>query len=277
MPPYWRRRPTRRREWPLPRSRARGAWPAPCSERPEPGCPRAPPGRCERCRVTPLPSQRIVHGRRRVGRRHGRARRRTRSGTMPDRSAAVRGKAASGRFGRHAARACEANQLGETPRLGAGHRGRERRQAIVPPPLVVERARRTPVRFDDEPLLEHAMDGPVQGAGAKFELTIGARFDVLDDGIAMPVAIGEGEEDMKRDRGERQQGVDVSGREAHTTTIAAMNIASMAIILIAGVGSTGALWQYCHSVERADGPAWQWQYCHNAPQDPTPAITIWVT
>src|SRR5256714_14467538 len=51
----------------------------------------------------------------------------------------------------------------------------------------------------------------------------------------------------------------------------------LASLVIAGVGSTGALWQYCHSVERADGPAWQWQYCHNAPQDPTPAITIWVT
>src|SRR5205085_11884457 len=88
------------------------------------------------------------------------------------------------------------------------------------------------VRFDDEPLLEHPMDGPVQGAGAKFELTVGARFDVLDDGIAMPVAIGEREQDMKRDRGERQQGIDVSGREAHATTIAAMNIASMAIILL---------------------------------------------
>src|SRR5205814_543568 len=41
---------------------------------------------------------------------------------------------------------------------------------------------------------------------------------------------------------------------------------------IAGVGSCGALWQYCHSVERADGPEWQWQYCYNAPVDPTPAI-----
>src|SRR5205814_10511478 len=38
--------------------------------------------------------------------------------------------------------------------------------------------------------------------------------------------------------------------------------------LIAGVGSTGAVWQYCHSVERADGPAWQWQYCHNAHRTP---------
>src|SRR5436190_8135563 len=46
----------------------------------------------------------------------------------------------------------------------------------------------------------------------------------------------------------------------------------LASLVIAGVGSTGALWQYCHSVESADGPEWQWQYCHNAPQDPTPAI-----
>src|SRR5256714_13301759 len=44
--------------------------------------------------------------------------------------------------------------------------------------------------------------------------------------------------------------------------------------VIAGVGSTGALWQYCHWVESADGSEWQWQYCHNAPQDPTPAIRI---
>src|SRR5438270_6558963 len=41
-------------------------------------------------------------------------------------------------------------------------------------------------------------------------------------------------------------------------------------MVIAGVGSTGALWQYCHSVERADGPAWPWQHCHNAPQGPLP-------
>src|SRR5438046_3039227 len=45
-------------------------------------------------------------------------------------------------------------------------------------------------------------------------------------------------------------------------------------MLIAGVGSTGALLQHCRSVESADGPAWQWQYCHNAPQDPTPASRI---
>src|SRR5437588_5961610 len=45
-------------------------------------------------------------------------------------------------------------------------------------------------------------------------------------------------------------------------------------MVIAGLGSRGALWQYCHSVERADDPEWQWQYCHNAPQDPTPAIKI---
>src|SRR5204862_4747808 len=28
--------------------------------------------------------------------------------------------------------------------------------------------------------------------------------------------------------------------------------------------STEALWQYCHSVESADGREWQWQYCCNA-------------
>src|SRR5205085_6960441 len=45
-------------------------------------------------------------------------------------------------------------------------------------------------------------------------------------------------------------------------------------MVIAGVGSCGALWQYCHCHSGPSALSTLWQYCHNAPMDPTPAITL---
>src|SRR2546423_14492587 len=45
-------------------------------------------------------------------------------------------------------------------------------------------------------------------------------------------------------------------------------------MVIAGVGSCGALWQYCHCHSGPSALSTLWQYCHNAPVDPTPAIRI---
>jgi hypothetical protein len=57
-------------------------------------------------------------------------------------------------------------------------------------------------KFFDQALLQHAADGTVKRAGTECDLAIGTRGDVLHDGVAVAVAIGE-----------RDQDVEDSGRE----------------------------------------------------------------
>ena len=52
--------------------------------------------------------------------------------------------------------------------------------------------------------------GAVERAGAQAKLAVGARLDVLDDGVAVALLIDEGQEDVERRRRQRQQGVDFS-------------------------------------------------------------------
>jgi hypothetical protein len=48
-------------------------------------------------------------------------------------------------------------------------------------------------RFDEQALFQHALYGAIKGAGAELELARSAGGDVLNDGVAVAVLIGDGE------------------------------------------------------------------------------------
>ena len=101
------------------------------------------------------------------------------------------------------------HQLGQPARLGLRHRRTERRDPVVAPPLVVLFRRGTLAGLDEQSLLEHALDRSVERAGAQLQLSAGARRDVLDDGVAVPVLVGQGQQDVERRGRQRQQRVDL--------------------------------------------------------------------
>ena len=58
-------------------------------------------------------------------------------------------------------------------------------------------------------LFEHASDRPVQRARAQLERAVRSRGDVLHDGVAVAVLVGDGDEDVKHRDGQRQQVVGI--------------------------------------------------------------------
>ena len=109
------------------------------------------------------------------------------------------------------------DELRQPTHLGARHTVAERGETIVPSPLVVS-PRAALLDFNDEPLLDHSSDRPIERAGAQTKLAVGSCLDVLDDGVAVPLALGEGKQDVQRCRGQRQEVV--GGRfRAHADSI----------------------------------------------------------
>src|SRR6266550_2811778 len=82
------------------------------------------------------------------------------------------------------------HELAEPPRFGLRDCGPMRRDPVVPPPLVVVFRRRPVPGFDDEPLLQHALDGAIERAGAELQLAAGPGKDILNDRVAMAVFLG---------------------------------------------------------------------------------------
>src|SRR5688572_28605099 len=95
----------------------------------------------------------------------------------------------------------------EAPRLRHRDVPTELRQPVVPPPLVAAVGIRTISQFLDEPLLQHAADGGVERARALHHLALGARSDVLHDRIAVAVAVGQRDQDVKDRCWQRQETV----------------------------------------------------------------------
>src|SRR2546421_422492 len=87
--------------------------------------------------------------------------------------------------------------------------------AVAPRTTSAIAARGAAIRLDDEPLLEHAMHRAVEGARPEAELASGACFDVLDDRVAVPVAVGERQEDVEGDRWQGEESVDVGRVVVH--------------------------------------------------------------
>jgi hypothetical protein len=83
----------------------------------------------------------------------------------------------------------------------------ETSEPIIAPALVGARRVGTFGQFFDQALLEHAADGTVKSSGAQLDLALGPGCDILHDGVAMTVAIGERDQDMEDGRWERQERV----------------------------------------------------------------------
>src|SRR5262249_58767691 len=91
---------------------------------------------------------------------------------------------------------------------------------------------------------QDALDRAVERPGLDAQLTVGARGDVLDDRVTVPVTVGERDEDVERDRRQRQERLGVVGVVVlcHPMTIYAVNIVSRAGVAHAtncGGGATG--------------------------------------
>src|SRR5262249_52042685 len=153
-------------------------------------------------------------------RKHARSPRHTPRGRMPDREAAG-GAGALQPPRRETAVARHADQLRQPARFRLGHDATEWRDPVIAPPLVVQVGLGALPRLDEQPLLEHALNGAVQSAGAQLQLSIGPRSNVLNDGVSMPVFIGDGQQNMERRWRKRQQRSGI-----HAAIIATVDISS---------------------------------------------------
>jgi hypothetical protein len=117
--------------------------------------------------------------------------------------------------------------LGHAAGFGFGDDAAEGGDAVVAAAFVVEFGEGSLAGFDEEALFEHALNGTVEGAGAEFERPPGTGGDVLDDGVAVAVLIGDGEQNVEGGVGEGEQGRRVY---IHTSIICMVDILSMGIV-----------------------------------------------
>jgi len=81
-----------------------------------------------------------------------------------------------------------------------------RGEAIVTAALVVFLRRRTIATFLNDPVGEQSLDDGVESAGAEPDVSIGLLLDIFQDGVAMLLAIAEGEQDLKHSGGQDDVG-----------------------------------------------------------------------
>ena len=101
--------------------------------------------------------------------------------------------------------------------------------AVIAAALVVQFRRGALLGFDEQSLFEHALDGAVQRAGAQLELAVRARGHILNDGVAVPVLLGHGQQNVESRGRKRQERIRL--RECLACfIIATLDILSMAIV-----------------------------------------------
>ena len=93
----------------------------------------------------------------------------------------------------------------ERRRLGLRHPPAERRDLVIPPPLVVQVRIRPLVRLFDEPLREHLADRSVEDARAEGQPAVGAAGNLALERIPMPLPVGQAEQDLEHRRRQRQK------------------------------------------------------------------------
>src|SRR5688572_22192416 len=130
---------------------------------------------------------------------------------ISDRGGAARGRTALRLPGVEPARACETHELVQPIGFGARHGAAEWRDAVIPPPLVVELRRRPLVDLDDEIVVQHPLNRAIEGAWTEAHLAVGARQHFLDDAVAVAILVGEGHQDVEHGRWQRQERIDASG------------------------------------------------------------------
>ena len=89
------------------------------------------------------------------------------------------------------------DELLQPPGLRRRHRAAERRDAVVPAPLVVFGGGRPPTAFLDGPLRQHSLDGAVERPRSELDQAPGALGDLLHDGIAVALGIEQREQDVE--------------------------------------------------------------------------------
>ena len=113
----------------------------------------------------------------------------------------------------------------EPPRLRPEHRATDRLQPVVAPPIVLAPA------VGDEAKLDQPRNRRIERPGAQPQLTSGPLLDLLDHGIAMTLAIGQGEQDVELMRRQRQKSMWIV---AHTSNLDALGLD------VAALGTVGA-------------------------------------
>src|SRR5262249_46303678 len=113
----------------------------------------------------------------------------------------------------------ERDELGQPAGFGASHGQAEGRDPVVAAALVVQVRVRPFLGLGDEPLFEHPVDGAVQGPGAEAHGVVGAGRDVLDEGIAVQLAVGEGHQDVEGRRRQGKEGFDLGAVLLHGEVI----------------------------------------------------------
>ena len=79
----------------------------------------------------------------------------------------------------------------EAADFSLGDAAAQRRQPVIPPPLVVQRRVGPLVGLDDQAVGQRPLDQSVEGAGAEADGAVGALRDLPDDGVAVLVSVGE--------------------------------------------------------------------------------------
>ena len=79
----------------------------------------------------------------------------------------------------------------------------ERRQAVVPPPFVVQVGGGAARRLGNPSVLEHPVQRPVERAGLELQFAVSEGRNLLEDVVAMALLRREGEQDVEFDRSER--------------------------------------------------------------------------
>jgi hypothetical protein len=85
------------------------------------------------------------------------------------------------------------------------------------PALVVQIRNRPLVRLLDQAGAEHPLDGAVQRARSHRRGSAGDAFDLLHDAVAVPILIGERQQDVGDRGGQRQKVSGIRGLVRHTS------------------------------------------------------------
>ena len=85
------------------------------------------------------------------------------------------------------------------------HLAAQSRQAVVTAPLVVLVRIRPLGQLFDQPLVQQSLDRRVEAARAEAQRAARALGDVEQDGVSVPIAVGQGDEDVKRVAMQREE------------------------------------------------------------------------
>src|SRR3954471_23035293 len=93
----------------------------------------------------------------------------------------------------------------EPPRFRGQHRAPEIRQQVVTAALVILFGGRTIVRLDNQRLVEQALEQRVERSAAQPDQAVSPCLDLADDAVAVPRLVGQREQDLERERGQREE------------------------------------------------------------------------